>query len=282
MKKIGYIGYGHMAQSMNKIFLKRNIFQKEQILISETPRAAEKLKSERPIFGINVISDNNFTAKNTDILFLCAPPLMAPKILSEIKDSLSEKQHLVSIVACLKIEEIERFFKGKITRILPTLTSETGYGITFFTHNDKVSSNEGKYLEEILSALGTLQEIKEKDYKFAVNLTSSAPGIIAGIFDIYTTAAIKNSGISSTEACNMIAKTVMGTMKIVSDNNISFTQLAEKVATKGGITESALNVLKEKLPETFDTVIETSIIKNDVIEQLIREEIVNLFVKTKT
>ncbi len=273
MKKIGYIGYGHMPQSMNNVFLKKNVFQKEQIIISETPEVVERLKLQKRLAGIKIISDNNFAVKNSDILFLCVKPLSVPKILSEIKDSLSEKQHLVSIAACLKIEEIERFFRGKITRTLPTVTSETGYGITFFTHNSNVSSSEKAYLEKILSALGSLQEIKEEDYKFAVNLTSSAPGIIAGIFDMYTSSAIRNSGIDRSEACNMIVKTVIGTMKAISDNNISFAQLTEKVATKGGITESALNVLKEKLPEAFDKAIEASIKKNNDVERLITEEV---------
>lgn len=273
MKKIGFIGYGHMAQSMNSVFIKKNVFQKEQIIISETPEISEKLKANKFLNGIKIISDNKITAKNSDILFLCVKPLMAPGILSVIKNSLSEKQHLVSIAACLKIEEIERFFKGKITRTLPTITSETGYGITFFTHNDKISPKEKQELEKILSALGYLQEIKEEDYKFAVNLTSSAPGIIAGIFDIYTTSAIKNSGINHIKACEMIIKTIMGTMKAVTDNNFSFAQLAEKVATKGGITESVLNVLKEKLPNTFDMAIEASIRKNNDIEHLIREKV---------
>lgn len=262
-----------MAHSMNNVFLKKNIIQKEQIIISETPEAAEKLQSEKSLANVKIIANNSFAAKNSDILFLCVKPLMVPKILSEIKDSLSDKQHLVSIAACLKIEEIERFFGGEITRILPTVTSETGYGITFFTHNSKVSSNDRKYLEEILSALGSLQEIKEEDYKFAVNLTSSAPGIIAGIFDMYVSSAIKNSSLDRSKARNMIIKTVIGTMKAVSDNNISFAQLAKKVATKGGITESVLNVLKEKLPEAFDKAIEASIKKNNNIERIIREEI---------
>ena len=265
-----------MPQSMNNVFLKKNVFQKEQIIISEMLEVAEKLKSEKSLAGIKIVSDNKFAAKNSDILFLCVKPLTTPKILSEIKDVLSEKQHLISIAACLKIEEIERFFEGKITRILPTVTSETGYGITFFTHNSKVSSDERKYLAELLSTLGLLQEIKEADYKFAVNLTSSAPGIIAGILDMYVSSAIKNSGIDRREASNMIVRTVMGTMKAVSDNNISFAQLAEKVATKGGITESVLNALKEKLPEAFDKSMEASIRKNNDIELLIREEVEKL------
>ena len=276
MKKIGFIGYGHMAQSINNTFLRKKIFQKSQIIISEIPKAVEKLKSEKSLAGINIISDNGYVAKNSDILFLCVKPLTAPKVLSEIKNSLSEKQHLVSIAACLELEEIEEFFKGKITRTLPSIISETGYGIIFFTHNSKVSSREKKYLEKVLSSMGSLQEINEEDYKFAVNMTSSAPGIIAYILDAYTSSAVKNSGINRIEASAMIVKTVMGTIKTVYDNNTSFAGLAEKVATQGGITESSLNVLKKKLPEVFDKAIEASIIKNNDVEYLIREEVENL------
>lgn len=274
MKKIGFIGYGHMASSMLETFLAKKTFEASQIIISETQERVALLKKDPKNASFTIVSDNKFAAAHSNILFLCVKPLAFPEVLSEIKDSLDvKKQHIVSIGACVKIETMEKFFKGKITRTLPTVTSESGYGTTFATHSKAVLASDSLEIDTILLSLGDLAIIKEDDYASVVNITSSAPGILAGIFDIYSASAIKNSSISKEKADKMLLKTILGTVKMLMDNNITFTELSSKVATKGGITEAFLNVLKEKLPRVFDSGVEKSIAKDAEVKVLISEKL---------
>lgn len=274
MKKIGFIGCGHMASSMVETFLNKKVFSSSQIIISETQERSLELKKNPKYSSCAILSDNKFTAKNSDILFLCVKPLAIPDILAEIKDSLDiNKHHIISIAACVEIEVIEKFFKGPITRTLPTVTSESGYGTTFATHSKAVSPSSALEIEAMLRSLGDLEKIKEEDYASAVNITSSAPGILAAIFDIYSHSAVRNTSIPKVNSDRMLLKTIFGTIKMLWENNISFNDLAEKVATKGGITEASLNVIKEQLPSVFDSAVEKAIEKDAAIKVLISEKI---------
>lgn len=274
MKKIGFIGYGHMASSMFETFLSKKTFKASQVIISETKERVELLKKDPRNSPFTIVSDNKFAAKNSDLLFLCIKPLAVPDVLAEIKDYLDiNKHHIISIAACVEIGVIEKFFNGKITRTLPTVTSESGYGTTLLTHNKKVSPSSALEIETILSSLGDLEKIKEEDYASAVNITSSAPGILAAIFDIYSQSAVKNTSIPKANADKMLLKTIFGTIKMIWENNISFNDLADKVATKGGITEASLNVIQTKLPSVFDSAVERAIEKDDAIKALISEKL---------
>lgn len=274
MRKIGFIGCGHMASSMVETFLNKKVFSSSQIIISETQERSLELKKNPKYSNCAILSDNKFTAKNSDILFLCVKPLAIPDILAEIKDSLDiNKHHIISIAACVEIGVIERFFKGPITRILPTVTSESGYGTTFATHSKAVSPSSALEVEAMLRSLGDLEKIKEEDYASAVNITSSAPGILSAIFDIYSESAVKNSSIPKDKADKMLLKTILGTVKMLMDNNTSFAELTSKVATKGGITESAVNVIKDKLPSVLDSAVAKTIAKDAAIKALISEKL---------
>lgn len=276
MKKIGFIGCGHMASSMVETFLNKKVFSSSQLIISETQERVLELKNNTKYSNCTILSDNEFTAKNSDIIFLCVKPLAVTDILAEIKDSLDiQKHHIVSIAACVEISVIEKFYKGAITRTLPTVTSESGYGTTFATHSKAVSSSSIMEIEAILTTLGDLEIIKEDDYASAVNITSSAPGILAAIFDIYSHSAVRNTSIPKANSDKMLLKTIFGTVKMIWENNISFNELAEKVATKGGITEASLNVIKEKLPSVFDSAVEKAIEKDSAIKVLISEKLKN-------
>ena len=56
------------------------------------------------------------------------------------------------------------------------------------------------------------------------------------------------------------------------ENNITFKQLTDKVATKGGITEAALNVINKQLPEVFDSAVSNTISKDREIKALISKK----------
>lgn len=266
-----------MASSMLNTFLSQQIFQPSQIIISETPERASQIRNSAEFQGCSIVSDNKLAASNSDILFLCVKPLAVPEVINEIKGVLNaKKQHLVSIAACVEIAAIEKFFKGRITRTLPTVISESGNGTTFITHNKSVCMASVIEIENILKSLGDVVPISENDYASAVNITSSAPGILAAIFDNYSHSAIRNTGIPKEVSDRLLLRTIFGTIKMLWENNISFRELTDKVATKGGITEASLNIIDVQLPPVFDSAVANAIAKDSEIKTLISEKIKTL------
>jgi len=166
------------------------------------------------------------------------------------------------------IKNIEKVFNGKISKITPTIISEIGEGITLICHNCKVEDEDKKFIESLLLKIGQVKRIDEEDFALAVELTSCAPGFFASIFEEFMKSALRhNRSLREEEIKEMILYTIYGTSKLFIDKNITFNEVIERVATKGGITEEGVKVLREKLPNIFDELFERTMNKRKMIKE---------------
>lgn len=180
--------------------------------------------------------------------------------------------HLVSIAASLTIANLETIYRGPITKVIPSLTALVQEGIVLACHNCKVSQLQSGFVENLLSAIGTLKIIEEENFEAGADLTSCAPGMIAAIFQQFVAAGVKHSTLSSEEAEQMVLKTLFGTAKLLVEHNLGFDQTITRVATKGGITEEGVSVLRNLLPATFDQVFSHTLSKHQVLKKKIAEQ----------
>lgn len=73
------------------------------------------------------------------------------------------------------------------------------------------------------------------------------------------------------EIREMIIYTLYGTAKLFIDKNMSFDNVIERAATKGGITEEGVKVLRDKLPSVFDELFEKTMEKRNKIKEKAEE-----------
>ncbi len=59
--------------------------------------------------GLNVSQDNLFVARQADVVIIAVKPYYAQQVLQEIKPELNSSKILISIVAGVKIKELEKF-----------------------------------------------------------------------------------------------------------------------------------------------------------------------------
>lgn len=264
-KRIGIIGIGSMGKMLLKGFINKTKIDEDKIFIStKSDDKKEKLKCEYS--NINVCDNNSDVARNSDLLFICVKPMEMATVLNEIKSHVSRDTHLVSIAACVTLNNIEDIISGKITKIIPSLTSEVFEGITLSSHNNNVSDKDIKYLNNILGKISTVKTISENDFEIGADLTSCAPGLIAAMFNEYVNAALPFGSLTKEEATDMVVKTLYGTAKLIKDNEMSFSETLDRVATKGGITQEGAKVLQNRLPGVFKEVFEKTLEKHETIK----------------
>ena len=264
-KQIGIIGIGSMGKMLLNGLIRKEIVHQKKISVStKTKEKLTQLKKEYP--DITVFENNSDVAKNSDLLFICVKPMEVGLLLDEILPSLCKKTHLVSIAACVTIGNLEKKIKGKLSKIVPSLTSEIFEGISLVTHNNQVTKQEKDLLETILEKISSVKKIQEKDVEIAGDLTSCAPGLIAAIFDEFVKAALPFASFSKEEAAEMVVKTLYGTSKLIHDRKMSFSETLERVATKGGITEEGAKVLQKRLPEVFKEVFQKTLEKHETVK----------------
>jgi len=271
MKKTGFIGYGSMGRMLINGFLKSGILSpKETVISNRTMAKIENLAQEWQ--GITLTTDNRKAAGESDLLFICVRPLDVLPVLREIKSDLKGSTHLVSIAGCVTINDIESQFPGQVTKVIPSVTSEVGEGISLVCHNPKVTGYGIEGIEKLLGAISRVVHVRENDFEVAADFTSCAPGMIAAIFDCFVRAGLKHTEIESDAAQKLIIATLFGTAKVMTEKGIGFSGLIERVATKGGITEEGVKVLNNHLPAVFDEVFFKTLSKHGVVKEMIKKQ----------
>ncbi len=269
MNKVGFIGYGSMGGMLVNGFISSSLLVPDEVIVSS--RTMAKLRSLPQIWPGVLITDNNeLAAQNSRLLFVCVKPLDLLPILDQIREHLTEETHLVSIAASVTIGDIENLFQGKVTKVIPSLTSEVKEGISLVCHNSRVGQKDAEYVENLFQSISRTVTIDENEFEVAADFTSCAPGIIAAIFQNFVEAGLKHSGLPKEIAQQMVISTLFGTAKLLLEREMSFSQMISRVATKGGITEEAVKVLNRGLPSTFDEVYYRTLNKHNHVKELVK------------
>ena len=270
MNRVGFIGYGSMGSMLANGFLTAEVIAPEDMVISN--RSTTKLEAITDQWkGITVSRDNRRAARESDMLFLCVKPFDVLPILQEIQSDLKISTHLISIAACVTLHDIENWFSGPVTKVIPSLTSEVNEGISLLCHNAEVSDDRKTRLEHLLGAISQVIPIQESDFEAAADLTSCAPGLFAAIFENFVQAGLRQSEIPPDVAHQMVVSTLFGTAKLMDKTGIGFSEMIHRVATKGGITEEGVKVLNTHLPSVFDEVFHKTLSKHDSVKDMIKQ-----------
>lgn len=261
MIKIGIIGFGSMGSMIAKSLLTEGFIKPEEMIIStRTESSLDPLKHK---WNKITISDNITAAQKAKYIFICVKPFDVKDVIDEIKEFVTEDKHIISIAACVTMNNLESKLDRQITRVIPTITSEVFEGVTLICHNKKVNAENKKFIEDLFNCMSSVKVIKEVNFEAAADLTSCAPGMIAAILQNFMEAGLRHSSISEADAFDMIIKTFYGTALLLKETNMSFEEVIERVATKGGITEQGNRVLNAALPEVFDKVFTSTLNRHE-------------------
>jgi pyrroline-5-carboxylate reductase len=271
MEKIGFIGYGSMGKVILDGFLLSEIIRPSDVIISS--RTESKLKYLEKEYPEIEISPNNInTTKKSNLLFLMVGTSDVKDVIEEIKDFTSKNTHIVYISAALKIGTVHKRFNGKISKVMPSLTSKVMEGVTLICHNTAVTTKEGERVNHLFNSIGEYKIIDEQDFDVGADITSCSPAFIARILMEFAKTASINSGFSLKETEEMVIRTLYGTSKILYEEGNGFENLISSVATKGGITEEGLKILEEDTPLTFNRLFSKTIEKHEIIESKLKED----------
>jgi pyrroline-5-carboxylate reductase len=211
---------------------------------------------------LNICKNNIDTAKNADILFICVKPLEIKTVLLEIIGEIKNDCHMVSTNGSVLFRQMEQICANrKISKVMPSVTAEVNQAVTLVCHNGYVKDHDKDILKTMLECFGTVIEIPETEMGIGSELTSCMPGFIGAIFRVITGEAEKHTSIHKKDIIKMVVETLYGTGKLLLEKEMTFEQLINRVATKGGITEEGTKIIDAKLPEMINELFEKTLEK---------------------
>jgi len=263
-KKVGIIGYGGMGKLISSKFIESKTITGSNMFISN--RTYEKIMGLKTIYPlINICKNNIDVAKNVDILFICVKPLEIKTVSLEIFEYIKDDCHIVSLNGSVLFKQIEQICEGrKISKVIPSVTAEINQSVTLVCHNFHIIDNDKNVLKTLLECFGSVMEIPEMEMGMGSELTSCMPGFIGAIFKVITNEAEKHTSINKKDVINLVIKTVYGTGKLLLEKDMTFEQLINRVATKGGITEEGTKIIEAEMPKMANELFEKTLEKRKI------------------
>lgn len=242
--KIAIVGFGNMGKTFANGFINARFIDLNHLYVFK--RSAIDNESLSSIPAKNIFYSLNPVLKEVDIVILAVKPQDFQSLASILKEYISEHHIILSVMAGVSINKIQRFLKvDKIIRCMPNLPSQIGLGTTVLTASESIDRKDLFIVQNLINTTGKSIFVEdEKLIDAATAVSGSGPAYVFNFMQAMIEAAQK-MGFSEAEAELLVKQTFVGAIQLYSNNAISTKTWIEKVASKGGTTEVALNYFEE-------------------------------------
>jgi len=271
MLKAAVIGLGSMGSMLAEGFISSGRLAAQELILSTRTKAKlDEARAKWP--GVQIARDNREAAGNARCIFVCVRPADVKAVLEEMLPVLAPDAHIVSIAGSVSISAIENLTGRAVTKLIPSVTQEAGAGISLVCHGSMIQPQDAAFLETLMRSLGEVMVLDERDLAMGTDLTSCMPGFIAAIFGQVVEAALRHTDtLSRGQAERMVLQTMLGTAKLMAEQNMGFEETIARVATPGGITEEGVKVLRAGLPKVFDKMFEKTLEKRRITTEKMKK-----------
>jgi pyrroline-5-carboxylate reductase len=264
-KDFYFIGFGNMAQA---IYQRMNKTPYENIFLIE--KSNQRIKE---IKKLNLNSQTNIKNKlgkkklgHLDTILLAVKPAQIKSVCTQLKTLLNSSANeesaplIISIAAGVPCRNINGYIGaypiGFLVRAMPNLCAKKGASITglfrFGLNNNDVW---GKEVSKIFTSIGKVLWVdKESDLDSVTAISGSGPAYIYYIMNAMIDAA-EELGLEKSVAQKLVAQTIIGAGE-TGKNIDNLESEIIKVSSKGGTTEKAISIFKQK---KLDTIIKQAI-----------------------
>ena len=240
-QKIAILGAGNLGLSLVTGLVESGEYSSDQFTLSR--RRVEKLTSFQEKGYIT--TDNNIeAAKNSELIILAVLPQKINAVLSEIKESITENQLIVSLVSGVSIQEIKKVLgtNNPIVRAMPNTAIAIGESMTCITTLSCWEKHLNE-VEKIFNLVGQTAIVNEE------KMTSATALCACGIaFFLRAIRAASQGGneidFHASEALKMAAQTAKGAAGLLLTNGSHPEDEIDKVTSPKGCTIAGLNEME--------------------------------------
>ncbi len=180
---------------------------------------------------------NNKAVEEAAVVVIGTKPYITEAALSPVKDKLQGKL-LISMVAGWTIEQFQTY-SSKISRVMTNTPAKYQYGTAVIANSSDVTEDERQLILELVSPIGKVVELPEKNMDAATALVGSGPAFVLSMLEGLVESGI-SLGIPFKESLECSIKVMEGTAKMVELSGTHPGELKHKVCTPGGTTIAGL------------------------------------------
>lgn len=244
MPEVGFIGGGAMAEALLSGLISSGRVEAGKIHVSDHKSArCLELKDK---YGVQAqVGADSFVGK-VDVLILAVKPQAAEKALDEVKPIVRDETIVVSIVAGLALQALEKAFPLQpVVRAMPNTPLSVGEGMSALACGSRVDSGTAELIQELFAASGRAIQVDEKQMDAVTGLSGSGPAYAFLMIDALADGGVA-AGLKRSVAIELAAQTLLGAAKMVLATNRHPDVLRDQVTSPAGTTIAGVRVLEEK------------------------------------
>lgn len=221
MKKVGFIGFGNMAQAIIKGLISSNNFKSEEIGAFDLNK--EILSNGEKELGITAFSSNEELVKNCKCVVLAVKPIALQSVLEPLQATFEKFNPLIiSIAAGQSTDKLKSLlgYDAHIVRVMPNINALVCQAVSGYTKTCNVSDEEMNMAIKILESFGTCVEVEEDKFSAFSAIAGCSPAYVYLFLDAVSRVAVKY-GLTKKEALSIVSKTAQEAVNLKSSTDDS-------------------------------------------------------------
>jgi pyrroline-5-carboxylate reductase len=241
--KILFLGGGNMAAALIGGMVKQGFAAPDIHVIDPVDDARARLAAR---FAVTGHARAEMAPAAPDVLILAVKPQQMRDALAPLGKQAAGAL-VISIAAGLDMMSLSRWLGGhrRIVRCMPNTPALIGAGITGLCALPEVGAADRALAERVLRAVGSTVWIDSEAQMDAVTAISGSGPAYVFLFIEALQQAAADLGFTPAQGRQLAIETVQGAAALAAQSDEPASTLRERVTSKGGTTEAALQMMAE-------------------------------------
>jgi pyrroline-5-carboxylate reductase len=242
-RRVAILGAGTIGEALLAGFLSGGWREAGEIVA--TGRREERMQEVRERHGVEVTSSNASAVAGAALVIIAVKPQDFEALIGEIAPLVSSEQTVLSIAAAIPTAMIESRLSEDVpvVRAMPNTPSVVHEGIAGVCAGAHADEEHVGLAEEALEHLGAVVRVPEPYMDAVTAVSGSGPAYFALLAEAMIEAGIL-LGLGREVSTQLVVQTMLGTAKLLRDEQIHPVELREKVTSPGGTTIRAIRELE--------------------------------------
>jgi pyrroline-5-carboxylate reductase len=239
---ITFIGGGNMASAMIGGLVRQGWPPDAIQVVEISAPAREQLEAK---LNVKTYAALGADAVRSGCIVLSVKPQQLREVARGLRPYLTS-QLIVSIAAGIRLADLGRWLGSyrRLVRVMPNTPALAGAGVSALYAPAEVSAEERASAERLLNAVGATLWLEREDQMDAITAVSgSGPAYVFYFIEALEHAA-QALGLNAESARLLALETFSGAAKLASQSHEGPAALRQRVTSKGGTTERALESLE--------------------------------------
>lgn len=241
MTKVGFIGFGNMAQAMVQGFLEYGEMKCEFYACAKN---YDKLVQNASKYQVHACKDSKEVVMNSDVIILAVKPYLIEEVVQPICEMLDGKI-VISVAAGYNYEMYEKILKPTTPHIstIPNTPISVGEGIVVCENKHNLNEEQLKLFEDLFKDVALIKMVDTPLLSIAGTIGGCTPAYAAMFIEALGDAGVKH-GLPRKTAYELAAKMLVGIGKLYFKEQKHPGEMKDAVCSPKGTTIKGVAALE--------------------------------------